>query len=329
MTGYRFFQLAALAFLALCAGCSGKSGVEGDADEDGDPAGDEADAPLDAPGEEAGDEADGPDAAEDDLEDDPADVPADDGSEEEPAGPCGNGILEPELGEVCDDGNAETEFCGRRDDCLGDCSLRMGTCGNGLFEPEAGEQCDDGNRDSLDACTTSCTVNDGGIGAPCTCLEFCEDEVFWNRTFSGCEAVNPEGTGGVVTCIETTPMPIPITIYAAEGYCTLLALRCEEEEGGTICEFISPTPGDVDAFTCPPGNVPITVTYEFMTATITFKICGKQCATDADCRWNAWDRAVEPEACGQNDCRTLPDDPSTSICVDVRNAELYGLIDED
>jgi hypothetical protein len=312
MTGKRFFQLAPFAFLVLSAGCSGKSGVEGDADEAEDTAGDEADAPVDASDDEAADEADGLDAPGDDLEQDPADAPAEDEPEEEPAGPCGNGILEPELGEICDDGNVETEFCGRRDDCLGDCSLRMGTCGNGLFEPEAGEQCDDGNR---------------GIGAPCTCLEFCEDEAFWNRTVSGCEAISPEGTGGVVTCIETTQMPIAETIYAAEGYCTLLALGCEGND--SICEFLTPVPGDVDAFDCPEDSIMISIVYAFMGATITIKICGKQCAADADCRWNAWDRAEDPEACGQNDCRQLPADPSSAVCIDVRNADLYGLIDED
>lgn len=54
---------------------------------------------------------------------------------------CGDGLLSPEAGESCDDGNL---FDG--DSCPGDCGL----CGNGRVDGL--ESCDDGNSDPSDGC---------------------------------------------------------------------------------------------------------------------------------------------------------------------------------
>jgi len=51
---------------------------------------------------------------------------------------CGNGVIEPDRGEVCDDGN-QISF----DGCSADCtSTEM--CGDGITDPALGEQCDCG-----------------------------------------------------------------------------------------------------------------------------------------------------------------------------------------
>ncbi len=71
------------------------------------------------------------------------------------AGPlCGNGVLD--LGETCDDGNADES-----DACLSDC--QPATCGDG-FVRSGVEQCDDGNAVQNDGCSTRCSVGYCGDG---------------------------------------------------------------------------------------------------------------------------------------------------------------------
>lgn len=56
---------------------------------------------------------------------------------------CGDGVTQPELGEVCDD----------EDDCNWDCQ-RFIVCGDGFEDGD--ELCDDGNQDNDDGCDNSC-----------------------------------------------------------------------------------------------------------------------------------------------------------------------------
>ena len=71
---------------------------------------------------------------------------------------CGNGRLDPEEGEVCDDANAITG-----DGCSASCTSDE-RCGNGVLDPfvmagaAAGEQCDDGNALGFDGCSRTCTL---------------------------------------------------------------------------------------------------------------------------------------------------------------------------
>jgi cysteine-rich repeat protein len=62
-------------------------------------------------------------------------------------GPCGNGIVEPDLEEQCEPPGTAT--------CDAACVL---TCGNGVTEPELGEECDDGNNDDDDRCSALCKL---------------------------------------------------------------------------------------------------------------------------------------------------------------------------
>ena len=65
---------------------------------------------------------------------------------------CGNGFVDVDEGEACDDGNTESE-----DGCSADCSSNE-TCGNGVLDLHMREQCDDGNLKSHDGCSSGCTA---------------------------------------------------------------------------------------------------------------------------------------------------------------------------
>ncbi|MEZ4380941.1 MAG: fibrinogen-like YCDxxxxGGGW domain-containing protein [Nannocystaceae bacterium] len=66
---------------------------------------------------------------------------------------CGDGFVQE--GEACDDGNAENG-----DSCLDTCAVA--SCGDGYVGP--GEACDDGNDDNADACTNECALASCGDG---------------------------------------------------------------------------------------------------------------------------------------------------------------------
>lgn len=67
---------------------------------------------------------------------------------------CGDGLVQPELGEQCDDGADGDNFS---DGCRDDCTENR--CGDGLLD--AGEECDDGNELDGDGCTAACDDEDG------------------------------------------------------------------------------------------------------------------------------------------------------------------------
>jgi cysteine-rich repeat protein len=84
---------------------------------------------------------------------------------------CGNSLVE--ANEVCDDGNlASGDGC--RPDCQGD-----ETCGDGFVDAIVGEQCDDNNTSSADGCSLDCTVELGFScsGEPSLCTTNCGDNL--------------------------------------------------------------------------------------------------------------------------------------------------------
>jgi len=287
----------------------------------GDPDGEE-DAGID---DGVGDTGDGdapadPDVSEEDVPGD-GDVDTDAGdpdgldAEGETAAVCGNGVLEE--GEVCDDGDTETEDCDVTDPgaCLADCSLRIAACGNGTTDP--GEQCDDGDDDSTDGCSTSCTTVDGLVGSPCRCTTGCEVLDYTAGTIEGCDALaSLEDATRTVACMYSAyDDSMGIEVHAAEGACTLMAVGCE----GAMCDF-APVTGDVDAFTCPEGYVVMVDVTEVLGMVVTTKACHLGCTSDADCRWNAVEGPESPWSgeCGRLRCLPLGEG-GESMCWDERS----------
>jgi cysteine-rich repeat protein len=101
---------------------------------------------------------------------------------------CGNGNVQPLLGEQCDDGGAVSgngcsALCRVESNCS--CWNEPSTCqcggmsagnpgpscGNGNVQPSQSEQCDDGNNTNGDGCSSVCTAesNCSCIGNPSTC----------------------------------------------------------------------------------------------------------------------------------------------------------------
>ena len=64
---------------------------------------------------------------------------------------CGDGVLNTQAGEVCDDGNTD-----EGDGCDGLCQNVTAVCGDGLVELP--ETCDDGNVADGDGCDASCQL---------------------------------------------------------------------------------------------------------------------------------------------------------------------------
>lgn len=69
---------------------------------------------------------------------------------------CGDGIVSPNKGEVCDDGNTISG-----DGCSADCTSDE-SCGNGITD--VGETCDDHNTISGDGCSANCILENCGDG---------------------------------------------------------------------------------------------------------------------------------------------------------------------
>src|SRR5690606_21499013 len=68
---------------------------------------------------------------------------------------CGDGEVQPERGESCDDGG-RADF----DGCSAACAIER--CGDGVLQP--GEACDDGNLADRDGCDAACVLEGCGDG---------------------------------------------------------------------------------------------------------------------------------------------------------------------
>lgn len=63
---------------------------------------------------------------------------------------CGDGVVTPD--EACDDGTNDGRYGG----CMPGCLMRAPHCGDGVLQRDQGEQCDDGNMVNEDGCSSRC-----------------------------------------------------------------------------------------------------------------------------------------------------------------------------
>ncbi|MEZ4379708.1 MAG: DUF4215 domain-containing protein [Nannocystaceae bacterium] len=139
-------------------------------------------------------------------------------------GICGNGVPEPDVGEECDDGEAND---------AGACSMtcRIATCGDGVVQPALGEACDFGDQNSNNGpCTLECELplcgdgyvqpgelcddgplnrwpadGDPGCSSFCEPLPFCGDGVVQPDLGEACDDANDDdGDGCTSACLLTT-----------------------------------------------------------------------------------------------------------------------------
>ncbi|MBU1218585.1 DUF4215 domain-containing protein [Myxococcota bacterium] len=68
---------------------------------------------------------------------------------------CGDGHIDTEFGEVCDDG---INLGGNASACSPGCQDFGASCGDGVLQVSEGEQCDDGNTVSGDGCSPDCLI---------------------------------------------------------------------------------------------------------------------------------------------------------------------------
>jgi cysteine-rich repeat protein len=81
---------------------------------------------------------------------------AEEGNDGNTTSVCGDGLVQ--VGEACDDGNLDND-----DSCRNDCT--RATCGDGMLQPENGEECDNGAENAANKqCNLQCTENEHWCG---------------------------------------------------------------------------------------------------------------------------------------------------------------------
>ena len=108
-------------------------------------------------------------------------------------------------------------------------------------------------------------------------------------------------------------------MYAANGYCTIIAQACEGD--AEICDMT--VVGDYDGMTaCPECSVmvdaskyvEVTVLWFTYSATISVKNCSRPCETDEDCRLGEYD-----DVWGEDADYQCIDKDGVKFCSDPRN----------
>ncbi len=121
---------------------------------------------------------------------------------------CGNGVMEPDLGEECDTMGASAN-------CDADCSLPV--CGDAYTNTLAGETCDHGNNRDSFACDGDCTAIVCGDGRWNRVAEDCDDGNTMdngNGCSATCTRVGTCGDGTVQSFFETCDPPNGTTCNA-------------------------------------------------------------------------------------------------------------------
>lgn len=197
-------------------------------------------------------------------DDDPAALPRyfDGGASTYDGGPlltrlCGDGTVQAELGEECDDDNASDE-----DGCSRFCQHEY--CGDGVTQAGLGEDCDDMNSTYEDGCTPGCEAElcgDGvtqvGLGEECddgnaVSMDGCSDVCVWEMAVTQSLQVS-------VLCINALDMStldfvadIDVTLFGSltsggtVAFDQSATLTAPATFSQLLVDLSAPDPGDVD-----------------------------------------------------------------------------------
>jgi len=181
------------------------------------------------------------------------------------------------------------------------------------------EAIDDGADQMADGAADEDQQGDQDIGSSCSCEG---DECVQmgvpkpaGGTIIGCDDVPDDWTGAQKACMQTYEGQLATNTYFANGYCSLMATKCEGAE--LICS--SAVFGDYDAMTsCPGGTVMVVASQDVevfsQQATIDNKNCVVACETNDDCRVGEHDPVVDEVT--QYQCI---DKDGVKFCYDPRN----------
>ena len=165
------------------------------------------------------------------------------GCETEVAPACGDGMLNTDLGEECDDGNALPGDC-----CSGKCKVEQYcvcppdgsgchstiVCGDGMRGP--GEACDDANTDSGDGCSSDCHTVEVGYrcmaeGQMCVRVYTCGDGIVDPN--EGCDDMNIMSGDG---CSNHCRIEQGFKCDGAPSRCSATTCGDGKQEGAESCD---------------------------------------------------------------------------------------------
>ncbi len=169
---------------------------------------------------------------------------------------CGDGIVEADIGETCDDGNTTSN-----DGCSSTCQVERGftcptadapcvtTCGDGIVAGK--ETCDDGNTNGADGCSATCQTQPGWtcptIGGKCTTT--CGDGIVVGNEQCDDGAKNGVATDGCTTTC-TVAAGYQCTVAAEKSTCTKTVCGNGKVEGTEACDDGNLIPYDGCSPTC-------------------------------------------------------------------------------
>lgn len=150
---------------------------------------------------------------------------------------CGNGVINPEFGEQCDDGNFVNG-----DGCDANCTKTA--CGNGVVT--GSEECDDGNTNKNDECTVGCKNARCGDGFPRAGVEECDDG---NTVTEQCTY----GQSSCAVCDSTCQLEAGATSFCGDGLLQEAHEGCDDGNNSN-CGTCDSNCGTLNIFgKCPAG----------------------------------------------------------------------------
>jgi fibro-slime domain-containing protein len=163
---------------------------------------------------------------------------------------CGNGVVEPHLGELCDDGNSLagdgcSALCDEVENGFacpvpGQPCVSTVVCGDGKITGQ--EECDDGNKSSGDGCSSSCKVESGWLcpfpGQRCEAAS-CGDSIIAGK--EECDDGNIKSGDG---CSETCKREFGWACSEPGKLCHLTTCGDGIKEGDEACDDGNDVVGD-------------------------------------------------------------------------------------